>query len=120
MITLLPQSEGRVIGIQVSGKIDKAEEQKWIDTFNKLIAKHQQINVLISLVGDIDVGVEVAYEDLSWTLHHLSNMNKLAFVSSSRVLKWLVAVDSPFAKLVGIDEKYFTPQELQDAWSWVK
>ena len=120
MITLLPQGEGATIGIQVNGRIDKAEEEKWIVIFDKLIKEHQTINVLVLLNGKIDIGIDVAYEDLKWTMDHMSNMNKLAFVSSSRVLKWLVAIDSPFAKLVGIDEKYFTSDELQDAWDWVK
>lgn len=120
MIKLLSKSEGATIGIQVGVKIDKAEEEKWIVIFDKLLEEHRTINVLVLLDGEIKVGLDVVYEDLMWTLHHISNINKLGFVSSSRVLKWLVAIDSPFAKLVGIDEKYFTSDELQDAWDWVK
>jgi hypothetical protein len=47
-------------------------------------------------------------------------MNKIAIVSSSKVLAWLVAADSPFGKLAGISEKHFETSQLQDAWSWVK
>lgn len=36
-------------------------------------------------------------------------MNKLAIVS-----------DSPFGKLVGISEKHFESERLQEAWNWVK
>tara|TARA_R110000764_G_scaffold99821_2_gene184609 strand:+ start:221 stop:706 length:486 start_codon:yes stop_codon:yes gene_type:complete len=120
VIKLLSKSEGATIGIQVGVKIDKAEEEKWIVIFDKLLEEHRTINVLVLLDGEIKVGLDVVYEDLMWTLHHISNINKLGFVSSSRVLKWLVAIDSPFAKLVGMDEKYFTSDELQDAWDWVK
>lgn len=120
MIRQLPQSEGATIGVEVSGRITAAEEKQWIDTFNALIETHHTINILVLLDGKLNVGTDVAYQDLKWTFTHLANMNKLAIVSDSRVLSWLVAADSPFGKLAGISEKHFDTRELEDAWHWVK
>lgn len=120
MIKKLPESEGGIIGVEVSGKIDSDEEKKWIDIFDKLIEEHDQINILVLLGGKINYGVDAAYDDLKWTFKNLKHMNKLAIVSESRVLGWLVAADSPFGKLAGISEKHFETSKLQDAWSWVK
>jgi len=120
MIRKLSESEGATIGIEVSGKIDIEQENQWIEIFNKLIAEHDNINILILLDGKINFGVDVVYEDLKWTFKHLKNMNKLAFVSNSKVLGWLVAADSPFGKLAGVNEKHFESSRLPEAWSWVK
>jgi len=49
MIKKLPQSEGAVIGLVVSGKIDSKEENKWIELLDKLIAEHGSINILVLL-----------------------------------------------------------------------
>ncbi|MFT6985892.1 MAG: hypothetical protein ACJAT7_001712 [Psychromonas sp.] len=120
MIRKLPESEGSTIGLEVSGKIDLEQENQWIEIFNKLVEEYDKINILIVLDGKINFAVDVAYEDLKWTFKHLKNMNKLAIVSESKVLGWLVAADSPFGKLVGISEKHFELSRLQDAWRWVK
>lgn len=120
MITKLPESAGSTIGIEVSGKIDAEQEDHWIGIFDKLLEEHDKINVLVVLDGKINFGVDVAYADLKWTFKHLKNMNKLAIVSDSHVLKWLVAIDSPFGKLVGISEKHFEKSQLDEAWDWAK
>lgn len=104
----------------MSEKIDKKEEGAWIKTFNNLIKEYGRINILILLDGKINYGIDAAYDDLKWTFKNLKNMNKLAIVSESRVLGWLVAADSPFGKLAGISEKHFETSHLQDAWRWVK
>lgn len=120
VIRKLPESEGAVIGVEVYGKIDAAEENKWIMVFDELIEQHGAINILILLDGKISYGVDAAYEDLKWTFRNLKHMNKLAIVSESHVLSWLVAADSPFGKLAGISEKHFESRRLQDAWRWIK
>jgi hypothetical protein len=120
MIRKLPGSEGATIGIEVSGKIDLEQENHWIGIFNELMEEYDNINILVVLDGQINFGVDVAYEDLKWTFKHLKSINKLAIVSESKVLGWLVAADSPFGKLVGISEKHFELNRLQDAWKWVK
>lgn len=120
MIKKLPESEGATIGVEVSGKVDSKEEAKWIKVFDELIEEHGDINILVLLSGKIHYGVDATYEDLKWTFKNLKHMNKLAIVSSSKVLEWLIAVDAPFGKLAGISEKHFEASHLQDAWSWIK
>lgn len=120
MIEKLPESEGAVIGIKVSGKIDIGEEQRWIEIFDALIKEHDPLNILILLDGTFSMTAEVFYEDIKWTFKNLKNMNRLAIVSKSTILALLVAVDSPFGKLAGISEKHFETSRLEDAWAWVK
>ena len=120
MIRLLPESEGAVIGVEVSGKINAKEEGEWIEIFDNLIKEHGKINILVLLDGKFSMDVDAAYDDLKWTFKNMKHMNKLAMVSESRVLAWLVAADSIFGKLVGISEKHFETSNLQDAWDWVK
>ena len=120
MIIKLPESEGATIGVEVRGKIDAAEENEWIKIFDDLIHEYGTINILVLLDGKISYGVDAAYDDLKWTFKNLKHMNKLAIVSNSHVLGWLVAADSPFGKLAGISEKHFETSHIQDAWRWVQ
>jgi hypothetical protein len=95
-------------------------ENKWIEIFDELIAEHGSINILILLDAKFSIEINAAYDDLKWTLKNLKNMKKLAIVSESKFLAWLVAADSPFGKLAGISEKHFETSHLYDAWNWVK
>ena len=64
--------------------------------------------------------VNTRIEDLKWVMKNMKKLDKIAVVSDSNVWKWLVALDSPFAQLIGISEKHFELSELNDAWDWVK
>ncbi len=120
MIRKLPESEGATMGVEVVGKVDSQEEQKWIEIFDKLIEEHGRVNILILLDGKLHYDMDAMYADLKWTFKHLKNINKIAIVSNSKVLGWLVTIDSPFGKIAGISEKHFEISHLQDAWSWAK
>jgi len=63
------------------------EEKKRIEVFDKLIAEHSRINIMILLDVKFSFGVDVAYDDPKWTFKNLKNMNKLAIVSESKVLE---------------------------------
>jgi len=120
MIKELPKSEGSVLGFVITGKVTLEEEKKWIDKFNDAIEKHGKVSALVILGDDASWGVKAGIKDLSWIITHMKSLHKLALVSDSKVWKWLVRVDSPFAKMVGIGEKYFESSEIDDAWLWVK
>ncbi|TEW56204.1 STAS/SEC14 domain-containing protein [Psychromonas sp. RZ22] len=119
MIKQLEKSYGATIGLEISGTISAKEEQQWIEILDNIIEKNGNINVLIVLDGKVNFGIDVLYTDLKWTLKNIKNMNKLAIVSKSKVLGWLVAADSPFGKLVGVSEKHFALNKLSEAWDWV-
>ena len=120
MIKELPESEGPVLGIEITSKVTLEEEKEWIEKFDKAIEEHGKVSALIVLSEEASFGVKAGIEDLKWIMKNMKKLNKIAVVSKSNVWKWLVALDSPFASLVGISEKHFEPSEIADAWSWVK
>ena len=120
MIKELPESEGSVLGFEITGKVTLEEEKEWIDKFNDAIEKHGKVSSLIILGDEASWGVKAGIEDLKWVVTHMKSLHKLALVSDSKVWKWLVSVDSPFAKMVGIGEKHFESSDIDDAWLWVK
>ena len=120
MIKELPESQGSVLGFEVTGKVSLEEEKEWISKFENAIENHGKISALVILGEEAKWGIEAGIEDLKWIMTHMKQLNKVAVVSDSKVWKWLVALDSPFAKMVGIGEKHFQPSEIEDAWKWVK
>lgn len=120
MIKELPENEGSSLGFEVTGKVSLEEEKEWIENIEKAITKHKKVSVLVILGEQAGWGVDSGIEDLKWIMTHMKQLNKIAIVSESTVWKWLVALDSPFAKLVGISEKHYEPSKIAEAWAWIK
>jgi hypothetical protein len=120
MIKELPESEGPILGFEITGKVSLEEEKEWIEKFEKAIEEHGEVSALVVLGEQASWGIKAGIEDLKWILTHMKQLKKIAVVSESNVWKWLVALDSPFAKLVGISEKHFEPSSITDAWKWIK
>ena len=120
MINELPESEGPVLGFEITSKVSLEEEKEMIEKFEKALEENDKVSALVVLGEEASFGVKAGIEDLKWIMKNMKKLNKIAVVSESTVWKWLVALDSPFAKLVGISEKHFEPSELADAWTWVK
>ena len=120
MIRELPESEGSYLGFEITGKVSLEEEREWIERFEEAIKVHGKVSALVVLGEQASWGVKAGLEDLKWIMTHLKQVNKIAIVSESAVWKWLIALDSPFAKLVGISEKHFELSNMAEAWSWIK
>jgi len=120
MIKKLPRSKGAVLGFEITGKVTLEEENEWIAKFDKAIREHGKISVLIILGEEASWGVKAGIEDLKWVVTHMKKLQRLALVTDSNVWEWLIKMDSPFAKMVGIGEKHFKSSEIEKAWAWVK
>jgi len=75
---------------------------------------------MIVLGENASWGMGAGLADIKWIMKHMDKFNKIAIIAESDVWKWLIEVDSFFAKFVGIDEKYFDTTKLDEAWEWVK
>ena len=120
MITELPQSEGSVLGIEIAGKVSVEEREKWIAIFDAALEEHEKISALFVLGEQASWGVEAGFDDIKWILTHLNRIHRIAFVTDSKTWQWLIAIDSPFAKMAGIGEKHFESSEIEAAWAFVK
>jgi hypothetical protein len=63
---------------------------------------------------------DAALTDLKWLLGHQIEIDRVAIVSDSARWKAATKLDTLFAKLVGIRERHFTPDRLDEAWEWVR
>jgi len=120
MIRELPESEGAVIGCEITGKVSLEQEKEWIEKIDKVIEEHGKVRVLVVLGDEASWGVKAGIEDLKWIVNNMKKLGKIAVVSENHIWKWLIALDSPIAKLVGINEKYFELSDIDDAWKWLR
>ena len=120
MIEKLPESEGAAIGFKVTGKVSLEMEKQLISDIEKVIEEHGKLRVLVFLDKHASWGLKAGIEDLKWALTHIKQIKKIGIMADSNFWKWYVAIDSPFGKMAGVDEKYFKPEEMVAAWEWLK
>ncbi|SFK93767.1 SpoIIAA-like [Pseudovibrio ascidiaceicola] len=120
MIKKLAESSENVLGFEVDGKVDLSEEMELISQVENVLDKHAKVSVLVILNDQAKWGIEAGYEDLKWAMTHIKSFHRIAIVSDTKIWEWLVAMDSPFAAMLGIGEKHFDLANLDKAWEWVK
>lgn len=120
MIKELPESNGPILGFEISGKVTLEEEEAWIRKFEAAIAEHGKVSVVAVLNEGAGWGIQAGLADIKFCLSHMKSLNKIAIVTDSSVWKWLIKADAQFAKLVNIGEKHFETAQLADAWAWVR
>ena len=120
MIKELPQSTEDVLAFEITGKVTLEEELAWIEKFDKILENKEKISAMVILGENASWGTWAGIEDIKWLFKNYKKFNKIAIVSESWVWKWLVAIDSTFAKLVGVEERQFEAHEAKEAWEWVQ
>jgi len=120
MIKELAQSTEAVFAFEVTGKVTLEEEKAWIAKLDKALENQEKVSAMVILGENASWGTWAGIEDIKWLFKNYNKFKKIAIVSESSVWKWLIAIDSQFAKLVGVDEKYFDTHERKEAWEWVK
>jgi hypothetical protein len=116
MIELLPESEKNSVGFKVSGPVSYEDIKKLEPHLEKLIEQYGKINCLIvAEEGCPQYASWRAFcEDFMWAFKHLKQLNKIAVVGHSKILKAITTVDLIFG------EKYFDLADLDKAWQYIK
>lgn len=120
MIKELSRSYENNLAFEINGKVSPEDEKSWISRLDVITDEYEKFNVMIVLAENASWGMDAGLEDIKWIMKHMDKFNKIAIVADSDVWKWLIKVDSFFAKFIGINELYFNMANLDAAWDWVQ
>ncbi len=120
MIEFLPISQGNCLAFRVTDKVSAEQEQHWLDEIQKIIDQEGKVRIMVILEDAAHWGVKAGFADLKFAIKHIRHFQKLAIVSSSQVMNWLVSIDSYFAAIANIKEKHFSPEQQSLAWDWLQ
>ncbi|MDX1437422.1 MAG: STAS/SEC14 domain-containing protein [Anaerolineales bacterium] len=117
MFEILEQSTSSTIGFKVAGKVSSEDYTVLLERIDKAISENEKINLLV-LVEDFDGwdDLEAAKADYRFGREQYRHVERCAFVSDKNWHKWAIKVLDPFTRRT--DEKFFEPEELDEAWQW--
>ena len=119
MIEVMPESQGKVLGVKMSGKITAREyEDVIIPGLEAVFQEHGKARLLY-LLDEGFQGAEAGaiWDDTKLGLKHRNDFEKLALVGGSKWMDWLTKL---CAKIMAGETKTFSSEQLQEAWDWLK
>ena len=119
MIEVLAQSEGRILGVRLTGSVsDEDYEKVFIPALDKLIKEHGKIRCLYYM----DEGFEgwelgAMWDDATYGIRHKDDFDKIAVVGGPKWAEWGTKVA---AHLISAEVKTYHAEQLGEAWTWIK
>jgi hypothetical protein len=119
MFQIIPESQGKIIGLRATGKLtDQDYQEILIPSLEALINQHGRIRLLCFMDEDF-AGLEAGalWDDAKFFLPHKDDFEKMAIVGGP---KWIELAMRLFASLMKGDVKTFPSDQLPQAWDWIR
>ena len=115
-IKLNETNGGKVLEVQVTGKLAHEDYQSFIPEFERLLKEHGKIRVLFEMVNFHGWQGAAMWDDIKFDVKHFSDIDRLAMVGDRKWEKGMSVFCRPFttAKI-----RYFDHTAIAAARSWV-
>jgi len=116
-IQLTEKNGGKVLEVQVSGKLGHEDYRHFVPEFERLVKQHGKIRVLFLMSDFHGWEAGALWDDIKFDLKHFSDIERLAMVGDKKWEKGMSVFCKPFttAKI-----RYFDTAQTADAHSWLE
>lgn len=117
MIEQLPESAGKILGFQLSGKLHDDDYKKFGPVVEAAVAAHGKVRLLAQFHDFHGWDVHALWDDIKFSTKHCLDIERIALVGEKSWEKWMAKVCVPFtmAKI-----KYFDATDVAGAWAWLR
>jgi|SRR5665213_1721906 len=115
-IQLDKESDGRILIVHVSGKLAKADYERFGPEFEQLVQQHGKLRVLFDMTGFHGWDLTALWEDIKFDLNHFADIERLAMVGERKWQHGMSAFCKPFTKAT---IKYFDHSQAAEARKWL-
>jgi hypothetical protein len=108
---------GKVLEVQVTGKLAHEDYQHLVPEFERLVKQHGKIGVLFEMVDFHGWEGVALWDDIKFDAKHFSDIDRLAMVGDRKWEKGMSVFCRPFttAKI-----RYFDRTAIAEAKAWVE
>lgn len=116
-VKLQERQEGKVLEVQVSGKLADADYRQFVPEFERLVQQHGKLRVLFEMTDFHGWEPKALWDDIKFDLQHFKDIERLAMVGDRRWEQGMAAFCKPFttARI-----HYFDRTELEAARTWLE
>jgi hypothetical protein len=111
------ENSGKLVTVQVSGKLTKADYENCVPEFEQLIRAHGKLRLLIE-INDFQGWEPVAlWDEIKLDIKHFSDIERIAVVGEKKWEHGLETFYKPFSKAT---IRYFDRANAAEAWKWLR
>lgn len=115
-IQLKEENSGKLINVQVSGKLEKADYEQFVPEFERLARQHGKLRVLFDMTDFHGWKASAVWEDFKFGKQHMSDIERLAMVGEKRWQHGMAIFSKPFIKA---EVRYFDQAAAAEARHWL-
>ena len=114
---LTQKKDGRLLEVQVSGRLVHEDYQHLVPEFERLVKQHGKIRVLFEMADFHGWEGTALWDDIKFNLKHFSDIERLAMVGDKKWEKGMSVFCKPFttAKI-----RYFASGSIAEARAWLE
>ena len=117
MIALKEDAGGKLLTVQMSGKLEKQDYEQFVPQVEALIKQHGKVRILLSMHDFHGWEASALWEDIKFDVQHFRDIERLAMVGDSKWEAGMAAFCKPFTTAT---IKYFDHSKLAEAESWIR
>jgi hypothetical protein len=115
-IQLYEEDGGKILIVQVSGKLDKEDYAGFVPVFERLAERHGKLRVLFDMAGFHGWETSAAWEDVKFAAKHFGDLERLAMVGEKKWQRGLATFGRPFTQAT---VRYFDHADATKARNWL-
>ncbi len=111
------ENGGRILVVNISGKLVKADYPDFVSEFERLLRQHGKMRVLFDMTGLRGWDAGAAWEDIKFDFKHFADIERLAIVGEKKWQHGLATFFKPFTKAT---IQYFDHADAAGARKWLE
>ena len=115
-VKLTESTDGRLLEVQVSGKLAHDDYAALVPAFERLVARHGKINLLFEMADFHGWTAGALWDDVKFDLKHFKDIDRLAMVGDAEWEKGMSLFCRPFTTAT---IRYFDRSAMAAAREWV-
>lgn len=110
------KNDGKLLEVQVSGKLTHGDYEQFVPKFEQALQKHGKVRVLFEMVDFHGWQGAALWDDIKFDLKHFSDIERVALVGDRKWEKGMSLFCRPFttARL-----RYFDRARVEEAREWL-
>ena len=121
MIELIPFEDPSVVGLRLSGRVEKEDIELVINKATEQFASGEaKIRVYVEVDHFSGISLEALFEDLAFGLRNLKNYRRFDRKAVVSDVAWYTKLTPLFDKLfASVQLKHFLPSQADEARAWI-
>ena len=117
MIEIIETGSNRVIGLRISGRIEKSDMDRVVQATEEKFALADKLGIFVEVESFGGISFEALMEDIRFAFPNLKRFDKKAVVSDKQ---WHGTMARISDKLFpGIEVRHFAPEQREEALRWL-